>query len=132
MKNRDILNQVLRVLAGEAVCIALMLGVYALLQKLSAPVLLGALAGGIIAIGNFFFLAMSVARAIDRAAQTGDAAKAKAAIQAGTTGRLLVILLLYILLLKSGYFDPIAALLPMLFVQLSIRVTEFFRKDGET
>jgi len=130
MKNRDILNQVLRVLAGEAVCIALMLGIYALLHKLTAAVLLGALAGGIVAIGNFFFLAMGVARAADKAVETGNAAKAQAEIRGGTMGRLLVVFLLLFVILKSGYCDPIAAVLPLVFVQLSIRVTEFFRKDG--
>lgn len=130
MKNRDILMQVLRVLAGEAVCIALMLAVYALLDRFTAKVLLGALVGGIIAIGNFFFLAMGVARAMDKAAETGDAAKAQAQLRGGTAGRLLAVFLLYFIVLKTGKPDAVAALLPLLFVQLSIRVTEFFRKDG--
>jgi len=132
VKNRDILNQILRVLAGEALCIALMLAVYALLHKLTAAVLLGAVAGGVIAIGNFFFLAMSVARAADKAVETGNAAKASAEIRGGTMGRLLAVFLLLFVVLKSGCCDPIAALLPLIFVQLSLRVTEFFRKDGET
>ena len=131
MKNRDILHQLLRVLAGEAVCIALMLGVYALLQKLTASVLLGALAGGVIAIGNFFFLIMAVSRAMDKAAETGDAAKAKAQLQGGTAGRMLVLFLLYFVILKTGKLDSIAALLPLIFVQLSLRVTEFFRKEDK-
>ena len=131
MKNRDILRQVLRVLTGEVVCIALMLGVYALLGKFTVTVVLSALVGGIIAIGNFFLLAISVAHAIQRAARDGEPAKAKLSIQYGTMGRLAVLLVLYIVLLKSGRVDPIAALLPLIFAQISIRTTEFFRKDGE-
>ena len=132
MKNRDILNQVLRLLLGTAVCTGLMLAVYALLDKLTAAVMLGALAGLILSVGNFFFLAISVSRAADRATETGDAAKAKREIRSAFSARLLVLFLLYFLILKTGRLDAVAALLPMLFAQLSLRVIEFFRKDGDT
>ncbi len=133
MRNKDILLQVLRVFIGEAVCTAIMILFYFLLHKLDASVLLGALAGSILAIGNFFFLSLSVAKAADRTTSGGEAAaaKAKVSIQRSSTMRMLVLLALYFLLLKTGYFSPLAAVLPLLFTQVSIYVTEFFRKDGD-
>lgn len=131
MKNKDVFLQILRVFLGEVVLVLLMLGVYALLDKLSPAVLLGAGLGALIAIGNFIALSISVSLAADRAANTGDAKKAQLALQSGTILRMLVLAGLYILILKSGKCDPIATVLPLLLVQMSLRLTEFFRKDGE-
>lgn len=134
MRRKDVLLQVLRIFIGEAICIAIMILFYSLLNKLDASVLLGALVGGILAIGNFFFLSIAVSKAADRAAESGsekEAAKAAISVQRSAVVRMLVLLALYFLLLKSGRFNPIATVLPLIFVQLSIYVTEFFRKDGE-
>lgn len=132
MKHRDILLQILRVFIGEAACTALMILFFFLLNKLDSSVWLGALAGSILAIGNFFFLSIAVSKAADRAASGGEkeAAKATISVQRSSTARLLVLLALFFLLLKSGHFNPIATVLPLVFVQTSIYVTEFFRKDG--
>ena len=43
---------------GEAVGVALMFGVYALLGKFDVSVVLGGLVGLLVATGNFFFLAV--------------------------------------------------------------------------
>ena len=45
--------------------------------------------------------------------------------------RLIVLAAVYIVVLKTTTLDPLAAVLPLVFVQLSIYITEFFRKDGE-
>ena len=59
----------------------------------------------------------------------GEAVKARVSVQVMALVRLLLLAVLYILILKSGACDPIAAILPLLFLQLSIVLTEFFRKD---
>lgn len=131
MKNKDVLVQILRVFVGEAILTLLMLGVYLLLDKFSPAVLLGAGLGAVIAIGNFIALSISVSLAADRAASTGDAKKAQYALQGGTILRMLVLAGLYIVILQTGKCDPLATVLPLLLVQVSLRLTEFFRKDGE-
>ena len=65
---RFILRETGVVLAGEAVCIALMLGVFALLGRLDRPVWIGAAVGLILALGNFFMMAVSAGSASERAA----------------------------------------------------------------
>lgn len=134
MQKKDVLRQVLRVLIGEVICVALMLAVYAIMHKLATPVLLGALVGSLIAIGNFLFLSIGVSRAADRAAanETEDAAaKATISVQRNSMLRMVALLVIYIIVLKSGYFDILASILPLVFVQVSIYLTEFFRKGGE-
>jgi len=130
-QNKDVLKQILRVFLGELVLILLMLGVYLLLDKFSARVLLGAVLGGLLAIGNFVALSIAVSLAADRAQRTGDAKRAQLSLQGGTLLRLLVLAGLYIVILKSGKCDILASILPLAFVQVSITLTEFFRKDGE-
>ena len=52
-KNRDVLRQVGGLAVALLVCIAVMLAVYALLGRLDRLVLLGAVFGWILAVGNF-------------------------------------------------------------------------------
>ena len=53
-KNRDVLRQVGGLAVVLLVCIAVMLAVYALLGRLDRLVLLGAVFGWILAVGNFY------------------------------------------------------------------------------
>ena len=45
--------------------------------------------------------------------------------------RMLVIFVILFALVKSGLCNPIASVLPLVFVQPIITVAEFFRKSGE-
>lgn len=130
-RNRDVIRQIGRVALGEVVCVAIMLGVYALLGYFTTKVLLGALLGCLLAILNFFFLSMAVTRAIDRAATTGEAAKAKLSVQSSSTLRLLAMAVVLFIAFQADVCDPLASLLPLLFLQISMNIMEFFRKDGE-
>ncbi len=133
--NRAVFRQFLQIALGEAVCVALMLGVYALAGYYSTRVLIGALLGFVLAMSNFFAMSITVSRAADRAAETGDAAKATLSVRGSTTIRMLVLAVIYILILKNDICDPLAAILPLLFVRLSIVLIEFFtgmvKKDGK-
>lgn len=117
-----------------AICVAgltaLELGVYAIIGRFSLNVLFGALFGAVVSVLNFLALTVTVSRAADRA-EGGDPGKAKAAVQGSSVLRLIVLAAVYIVVLKTTTLDPLAAVLPLVFVQLSIYITEFFRKDGE-
>lgn len=130
-RNRAVIIQVLQVFLGIVICTGLMLGVYALIGQFSLPVLWGALLGCLIAGLNFLFLSIGVTRAADRAEATGEAAKATLAVRSSSTIRMLALAAIYIVILKSGVCDPLAAVLPLIFVRISITMLEFFRKDGE-
>ena len=60
------------VLIGQLACVAVMLGVYGLLGKFSAKVLLGGITGGVLAAANFFFMAVGASLAADKAEQDND------------------------------------------------------------
>ena len=61
-KNRDVLRQVGGLAVALLVCIAVMLAVYALLGRLDRLVLLGAVFGWLLAVGNFLSLSITVSR----------------------------------------------------------------------
>ena len=130
-RNRDVIRQVGRVALGEAACVALMLLVYALLGQFTVMVLRGALLGCLLAILNFFLLSVVVTRAADRAAATGESARAAFSVQFSAVWRLLGMAAILIMVFRANLCDPVAALLPLLFIQVSIYLTEFFRRDGE-
>ena len=128
-KNRDVLRQVGGLAAALLVCIAVMLAVYALLGRLDRLVLLGAVFGWILAVGNFLSLSITVSNALDRAANGGSPLQAQREIQASSVVRPLVLVVIYILIFRAKLCDPVAAILPLFFAQISLKVTEFFRKE---
>lgn len=115
---------------GEAVCIAAMIGVFALLGILDYTVILGGILGGILAVGNFFFMAIASNSAADRAADQ-NVKEGKAMIKGSYFGRLLVIGLLLYVFAKSGHCHVLAMACPLFFVFPIITVIEFFRKSGD-
>ena len=128
-KNRGVLRQVGGLAAALLVCIAVMLAVYALLGRLDRMVLLGAVFGWLLAIGNFLSLSITVSNALDHAANGGSPQKAQLEIQTSSVVRPLVLAVIYIVLFRAKVCDPVAALLPLLFAQVAIKVLEFFRND---
>ena len=130
-KHREILHQVGRLTAALAVCVAVMLVIYALLGAFTSSVLLGAIIGMVLAIGNFVSLSITVSNVVDRAARDNDPQRAQLSIQASGAIRLLVLAVIYILLFRAKVCDPVAALLPLLMAQAVLKLVEFFRKDDK-
>ena len=130
-KNRDVLRQVGRLAVALLVCIAVMLAVYALLGRLDRLVLLGAVFGWILAVGNFLSLSITVSNALDRAANGGSPQKAQLEIQTSSVVRPVILVIIYILLFRAELCDPLAAILPLLFAQFCIKLIDFFRPDPQ-
>ena len=130
-KHRDILEQATRLAVAVALCIAAMLAVYALAGKFTNAVLIGALIGFVMAMGNFISLSITVSNALDRAAHGGSPQKAQMEIQTSSVIRPVVLVIIYILLFRAKLCDPLAAILPLLFAQVCLKLTEFFRKDSD-
>ena len=118
------------VAAGVAICAAVMLGVYALLGYMDRSVLLGGVIGSLMAILNFFFMAMNAVQAADKAVKQ-DVKGGNALMKGSYMVRLLVIFLILFACVKSGLCNALACVLPMVFVRPVITVAEFFRKSGE-
>lgn len=118
------------VAVGVVICTGIMLGIFALLGKWDTSVLLGSIVGSILAIANFLFMAIGASLAADKA-ESQDVKGGKAMIQSSFLLRLLVLFVILFACAKSGYFNPIALVLPLVFVRPSLSVGEFFRKKGD-
>ena len=115
------------VAVGEAICLALMLGVYALLGCFSMKVLLGGAVGTVLSVVNFFFMAVNAVMAADKAVNQ-DVNGGKRQIKASYTLRMALIFVILFAFVKSGLCDPLASVLPLVFVRPVITIAEFFRK----
>lgn len=113
--------------AGVTICTALMLAVYALLGYFSTKVLLGGIFGTLLTVANFFFMAVGTSLAADKA-QDQNVSGGKAVMRSSMGLRLLVLFVLLFALLKSGICEPLALLLPLVFVRPVLMLGEFFRK----
>ena len=125
-KHRDVLQQASRLAVAVALCIAAMLAVYALTGHFTNAVLLGALIGFVMAMGNFLSLSITVSNAMNRAANGGSPQ-----IQTSSVVRPVILVIIYILLFRAGLCDPLAAILPLLFAQVCIKLIDFFRPDPQ-
>ena len=131
MDSRKIVwNETKIIAVGEVICVALILGVCWLLQWLSLPVFLGSVVGGVLAVGNFFFMAVGTLLAADKA--TGqDAAGGKKILQLSMALRYILLFVLLFAFAKSGFCNPVAMVLPVFLVRPIITFGEFFRKRGD-
>ena len=127
MDSRKIVFRETAIIAiGEILCSGIMVGVFAALGYFQWNVLWGALAGSAVMIANYFFMAVSVSLAADRA-ERGDVEQAKKMVQLSSTFRLVAMGLLLFLGIKLGA-NVIALLLPLVFARPILMLAEFFRK----
>lgn len=115
---------------GTVLGCAIMLGIFALLSKFDKAVLLGAIFGCVVAILNFFFMAMVADLAADKAEQQ-DVKAGKAMIQRSMLLRTVAMFVVFFALVKSGLCNVIALVVPLVFVRPTITISEFFRKKGD-
>ena len=115
-------KEVRRVAVGSAILTAAMLIVFALLGKMDMSVLLGGVYGCLLAVGNFFFLGVTVRRIADteNAADPEQIAQAKLKMRSSYITRTLVTGALLIVGLVVFKFNWIAYLLPMIFPRVAI------------
>lgn len=125
-----VIKETLRVALGVAVCVAAMIGVFALLGQFSREVVLGGIVGGLVAVGNFFFMAVGVTLAADKAEEQ-DVRGGKAMVSSSYTIRLIVMAVVLFAAAKSGYCNVFALVIPLLFVRPVLTIGEFFRKSGD-
>lgn len=118
------------VAAGVLLCTAVMVGIFAMLGKYDVSVLLGGAAGALLAVGNFFFMAVGITLAADKA-EKQEVNAGKLLARNSYMLRLLVLAVLLFACAKSGIFNLIALVLPLVFVRPTLTISEFFRKTGE-
>lgn len=131
MDPRKVVFQETAVVAiGQVLCVAAMLGIFALLRQFDSTVLLGGILGGVLAILNFLFMAIGTSLAADKA-EKQDVKGGKALLQSSYLLRTVVLFVILFAAAKSGLCNAIALVLPLIFVRPILAVGEFFRKKGE-
>ena len=130
-----ILRETALLALGELICSAAIVGVFAMLGQFSYKVIVGALIGALLAIGNFFFMAIISNVVADKTIANADSEDAvkqgKAAMKSSYGLRLLVIGVLLFIFAKSGHCNLIAMICPLFLIFPIITVIEFFRKSGD-
>ena len=130
MDNRKyILSQTAAVLIGELVFSALMVGIFALLGYFDCNVVLGAAVGSLIATVNHLILMLGVLAASAKA-EKQDVKGGQMLVQLSYMGRLIGLFLILVLCAKSGTFNLIALVLPLVFTRPVLTIAELFNKKG--
>ena len=131
MNVREFITKKLIMLSiGECVLVTLMSLVFVALNRFDITVVIGGISGIILALANFFFLAVSVDSAADSAAAQ-DVKAGKNKIRSSYMTRMIVVFGILIILAKTGWANPIALVVPFFAVRPLITVDEFFRKPKE-
>ena len=117
------------VAAGVLLGSILMVAVFALIGKFDLSVLLGGAVGALLSIGNFFFMAVLLTLAADKA-ENQELKAGKLLAQNSYMIRLVVLAVLLFACAKSGIFNLFALVLPLVFVRPTLTIAEFFRKTG--
>ena len=125
-----VLKETAVIALGQAICVAAMIGIFALLGHFDRSVLIGGIAGGVLATLNFFFMAVGASIAADKA-QEQNVKGGQATIQMSYMVRLVVLFIVLFALIRSGLCNVIAAVLPLAFTRPILTIGEFFRKSGE-
>ena len=137
-----------KIAAGVGVLSALMVAVYLIIGRFDVTVLLGALLGTAFAILNFFLMALSVQHATDsmdgvqgapvqepaegeepiKHELSPEATRAGRSMQRSYLLRMAMLAAMAVLALQVPAFDPVAALVPLLFPRIVILLRSMFEK----
>jgi hypothetical protein len=124
MDSRKIVYKETAVVAiGVAICVAIMLAVFALLGAFDRSVLLGGIIGGVLTVANFFFMALGVQRAMEK-----DPDDAKKSMRASSSGRMLGLFIVAVIGVVLDCFHTVAVLVPMLFPRIAIAIRPLWDK----
>ena len=127
MESRKLVTtQALAVLFGEVIVSAIMVGVFALLGYYDRTVLLGGIAGAVIAACNHLILMLSVVAASNKA-EKQDVKGGQALIQMSYMGRLLGLFVVLVVCAKSGLCNPLALVIPLVFVRPILTIADYFQ-----
>ena len=141
-----------KIALGTAALTAVMLLVFLLLGKMDGSVLLGALLGYAVAVGNFFLMALSVQKAAEKMegadlppldesvreagenpekSLSPEALDAKRGMRFSYMGRMLLMAAAVIIPVKSPALNAVAAIVPIFFPRLVIAFEGIWMKKKD-
>lgn len=126
---KNVIDQTLTVLAGELALSAVMTAVFAVLGYYDTSVLLGAATGSVIATLNFFFMALGVELAADKA-ENQDVKGGQALVSLSYGIRLIGLFVILVICAKTEIFNLIALVIPLAFTRPVLTIAELLNKKG--
>lgn len=131
MKNKNpVYTETLYIILGELICVPIMIGLFALAGYFNRSVVLGGVVGAVLTVANFFFMAVTVSIATDRA-QDQNVKGGQSLLQISMLLRYLTLFAILFIAAKSKFCHPLALVLPLIFERPILTLSEFFRKAGE-
>ena len=124
---KQVLRQTGEIAVGVALCTGLMLVIYYGIGKFDTKVLCGAVAGFCLGVGNFLAMAIVASRAADKA-EAQDINAGKVLMQSSYFVRLVLMFVVMVVLTKAQLCDPLAMVIPLVFVRPVITVSELLIK----
>lgn len=126
---RSILKETAMIALGIVICVAAMVGVYALIGKFDLSVLLGAVVGGALALGYYLSMVICADIAAKKALEQ-DVKGGQALMQVSHIVRMILLFGVWVLCALTKYFDLIALVLPVVFVRPIMGVTDYISRKG--
>lgn len=124
-----VLKQTGIIAIGQAVCVAAMVGIFALLEQFDMRVLWGGIVGGVLGVLNFLVMAVAAMIAADKAVEQ-DVKGGQATVHTSMILRLAVMAIVLIAFAKSGLCNVLAMVLPLAFTRPILMFAQFFGKAG--
>ena len=130
--DRAVRTQTARVALGVAALVALMLIVYAVIGRLSGPVVLGGVYAGLLGVLNFFIMGLMVQSITERMAEKERSEQEIADMSIQMQNRMKIsynmrmigLFALLVLGIAVFRFDPLATILPSVFPSIVIRLLQ--------
>ena len=117
------------IVVGQALGVAAVAGIFAILGRFDLTVLLGSLGGAFLATANYFLMYFFANKAADKA-ENQDVAGGQKLIQLSYMGRMIGLLVALVLLAKSGWCNVIALAVPLAFNRPILTIHELICKKG--
>ena len=114
---------------GQAICVTVMVFIFALLDKYDISVLLGGIAGGILGIAYFLSMVICANIATKKALEQ-DVKGGQTLMQMSYTLRMVGLFVALVLCALTKQFNLLALALPIVFVRPSIGVADLIRRKG--
>lgn len=116
------------VFISQLLLCAAMVGVYAIIGKMTMNVVFGAILGASASLLNYLVMVLSLLRAAK--SETPEKAQLKA--RGNYMLRMLVLIVGLVVALKFGPFDPLATLLPLILMRIALFIGGLMIRKGET
>ena len=126
---KNIFRETAVVAAGQVICVAVMIAIFAAFGRFNMTVLLGGILGGLLAFGNHLLLAVFANMAADKAEQQ-DVEGGKKLLQLGKIWRMAGLVVLLVAFAKSGWCNLLALVLPLAFTGPILIGYELITKRG--